>query len=499
MPKPECAIELSPGFQELPKKDVGMPKLLLVLCLLASLGAHAEVVYDNGTPADTYREDIYWENESADSFVLSSTSTIGSIGFYASQNNNGPNWDFGVTYNIYADSEGAPGELLATGKSVSLAVNDSRFSGSYGPAKLITFNLGETLVLSPGQYWLGLTDVKAYSDTQGFHYGRWIASTDWGAGFAYSRRSSSENWLHSTVSLDLAFYVDSEPTFTPELSTYEFGFVGSEDNFSGGGTFTLSKREGPPQGLEGLEAFEYEGVCAGYPCSFSFADLINDGYAGWSIDEESGEFVSLYIGLDFYPVDADMRWNLRFFITGEPGDEIFLSCLKLSDRQDPGPCNGSWWDYRAEGYPGPEVFFNTLEDTDFDGDGILDDVDNCPMDANPQQENADGADDGGDACDSDDDNDGLYDVEDNCHATANEDQANTDGADDGGDACDNDDDNDNVDDSFDNCPLVPNALQEDYDTDTHGDVCDNCVIVANPDQADIDENGVGDLCENIGC
>jgi hypothetical protein len=60
-------------------------------------------------------------------------------------------------------------------------------------------------------------------------------------------------------------------------------------------------------------------------------------------------------------------------------------------------------------------------DTDLDGDGVADNVDNCPLVPNPDQADAD-ADGVGDACD-------------NCYAVYNPDQADAD-ADGVGDACD---------------------------------------------------------------
>ncbi len=79
---------------------------------------------------------------------------------------------------------------------------------------------------------------------------------------------------------------------------------------------------------------------------------------------------------------------------------------------------------------------------------------------------------------------------DNCPLIANTDQINTDGAADGGDACDVDDDNDMI------C---------DGNADVSG-VCiagpaggDNCRTIPNNDQADSNDNGCGDLCTITGC
>lgn len=71
--------------------------------------------------------------------------------------------------------------------------------------------------------------------------------------------------------------------------------------------------------------------------------------------------------------------------------------------------------------------------TDTDGDGIPDNVDNCPNTFNPDQADADG--DGvGDVCDPDIDGDGILNDDDNCPFVFNPDQADSNG--DGiGDAC----------------------------------------------------------------
>jgi predicted CXXCH cytochrome family protein len=89
---------------------------------------------------------------------------------------------------------------------------------------------------------------------------------------------------------------------------------------------------------------------------------------------------------------------------------------------------------------------------DADGDGHLDEEDNCPQRYNPDQ--------------LDEDEDGVGDICDNCAGVANPDQLDTD-EDSYGDACDN-------------CPVLHSVLQDDTDGDGLGDVCDSCPEVPAP-------------------
>ena len=157
---------------------------------------------------------------------------------------------------------------------------------------------------------------------------------------------------------------------------------------------------------------------------------------------------------------------------------------------------------------------DACESADFDGDGVANVSDNCPMIANPGQADSDG-DGAGDVCDNcpavanadqrDVDGDGFGDKCDNCASVANLSQADADG-DGRGDACDNcegaangaqaDIDYDLIGDPCDNCPTVINVTQVDTDNDLLGDQCDNCPAIANGSQTDADSDQIGDPCDN---
>jgi hypothetical protein len=114
----------------------------------------------------------------------------------------------------------------------------------------------------------------------------------------------------------------------------------------------------------------------------------------------------------------------------------------------------------------PYLQVTYLSGTDTDGDGIIDNDDNCPSIQNAGQEDGDG--------------DGVGDACDNCPSVNSTNQADSD-ADGFGNVCDS-------------CPETADD-QSDKDNDGVGDACDNCELFYNSDQADIDEDGLGNKCD----
>ena len=220
--------------------------------------------------------------------------------------------------------------------------------------------------------------------------------------------------------------------------------------------------------------------------------MLDEGFADWDADgfkdcvDEDDDNDGFVDDVDCRPQDVE-----SFPGADEKCDGIDNNCDNSVD----------------EGYPDADQDgLADCLDTDQDGDGVANDIDNCVSVPNPLQEDKDG-DGTGDACDSDVDGDGVPDNLDNCPGLFNPGQADLD-EDGQGDLCDQDKDDDGVDNPVDNCPHTYNPGQEDEDQDKQGDACDddddgdtvpdvqdNCPMTANADQQDTDADGIGDACE----
>ncbi len=132
--------------------------------------------------------------------------------------------------------------------------------------------------------------------------------------------------------------------------------------------------------------------------------------------------------------------------------------------------------------------------TDADGDGVADMLDNCPADANTDQANQDG-DAVGDACDQDIDGDGTDNDLDNCPTLASSNQDDSDG-DGEGNPCDSDDDNDGVEDIDDAFPLDP-LYNADSDSDGLPDAYETANGLNPQDATDANGDLDGDGRSNI--
>jgi hypothetical protein len=176
-----------------------------------------------------------------------------------------------------------------------------------------------------------------------------------------------------------------------------------------------------------------------------------------------------------------------------PATNDYHSIMIPASPEIPAVVNNGGYDWMSYGMP-------PCSDTDVDG--VCDDVDLCPADFDPTNNDED-SDGDGDVCDADDDGDTILDdgddsgvigdadcvngatvnCDDNCQFTDNATQADADSDGVGTDcdvddtvagtpATDRDSDGDAVLDAVDNCIATSNALQEDTDLDTYGDACD---------------------------
>lgn len=129
---------------------------------------------------------------------------------------------------------------------------------------------------------------------------------------------------------------------------------------------------------------------------------------------------------------------------------------------------------------------------DTDNDWVIDSLDNCINDYNPNQldSTANGI---WDIC-SDKDWDLIYWNIDNCTTVYNPNQEdnNKNGI---WDACEIDSDKDSIFDVVDNCINIANKDQFDTDGDSIWDACDNCSDLYNPNQKDIDNDKTWDACD----
>jgi hypothetical protein len=147
---------------------------------------------------------------------------------------------------------------------------------------------------------------------------------------------------------------------------------------------------------------------------------------------------------------------------------------------------------------------------DSDGDGIPNNLDDCPYLHDTDDEPCPATAVEIRAPDFDYDGDGIPTGDDNCPSMRSHNRLDRD-CDGLGDACDantnlTDTDRDGVFDGCDNCryffnPYLYDAdgvpYQPDYDGDGVGDACDNCCALPNTGQNDADRDGIGDHCDTL--
>ena len=298
-------------------------------------------------------------------------------------------------------------------------------------------------------------------------------------------------------SVDVLYSGASRP-----ISGFQFAVSGMNISSVGGDLDTIYENDGKIVGfdLTGAELSAGDGVLAtlSYTASAesSTLSLGVDGLGnvdGAITDDNLNPFATVNFGSDLVHGPADCTGAFGGNTPDGDGDGVcdadeVVGCQDISacdynqDATDSGECTlpGA-----CDSCSGETDGTGTVVDGDADNDTVCDASDNCPNDANTDQDNNDG-DSSGDACDADDDNDGVNDVSDAFPLDGAESSDNDgDGI---GDNADADDDNDGIDDTADAFPF---DNSESVDTDGDG--------TGNNADADDDGDGVSDTedCDSL--
>lgn len=169
-----------------------------------------------------------------------------------------------------------------------------------------------------------------------------------------------------------------------------------------------------------LQGYGYEVVTSGYGDLYNAEGTNNSFTSGFSGTSSASPIVAGAAAV------LQQAWKARFTNAATPAQ--IRSLLRDTGTPQQGAENiGPLPNLRA-------AILAVAALADADGDGVADEADNCPTNANPGQEDLD-LDGQGDVCDPDRDGDGVANEADNCAGVANAGQQDADG--DGvGDACD---------------------------------------------------------------
>lgn len=123
--------------------------------LSAGTGAHAAVVFDNGTPNQVSGVNMN-ANAVAEDFTLSATTTLTNIRFWSLMGTP-DDYSGSIGWRILGDAGGSPGAAVASG-SVSPTLTATGASTGFGAEEYV-FDIGLSQALPAGAYWLELSGL----------------------------------------------------------------------------------------------------------------------------------------------------------------------------------------------------------------------------------------------------------------------------------------------------------------------------------------------------
>jgi hypothetical protein len=198
-----------------------MKRAALFALALASAGAQADVVYNNGAPMlfGGGHEATQWVQ--AENFSVASGATIRHATVYLAGFGGIGNWDGSLGYSFYANAGGAPGALLAGGNALNLSVSNSGLAWCCGNnAFAFDFDVDPFAAAAGTQYWIGIHASADFERDDIY----WVQATPLPGNGNQSFQGTLDNWVNNGT--EHAFALDGTPLPEPgSLMLFGVGMV----------------------------------------------------------------------------------------------------------------------------------------------------------------------------------------------------------------------------------------------------------------------------------
>ena len=175
---------------------------------------NAALLYDNGSPNQADGNEMTaWIQ--AEDFNLTAGATITGVRFW-DFTYGGSGYNGSITWQIYSDSNGQPGTVLASGNTAAVTRTPTGVNTYFGPEMQDDFSVG-SVNLNPGTYWVGLHNGPLTHDSRDELYWETTDINSTTAGNEDAAPFGDKSWYNNGQEHAFELYGNTEQVPEPSI------------------------------------------------------------------------------------------------------------------------------------------------------------------------------------------------------------------------------------------------------------------------------------------